>query len=79
MLVALTGPTGMPRAIRSSSDRSPGFFSFRRVSNSFPCRDTETRFKEAASTRSLIPTRYEEDFSEKEEVVVPRSTGLRGW
>lgn len=41
-LVDLTGPTGMPRAIRSSSDRSPGFFSFRRVSNSFPCRDTIT-------------------------------------
>lgn len=37
MLVDLTGPTGMPRAIRSSSDRSPGFFSFKRVSNSFPC------------------------------------------
>lgn len=36
--VSLTGPMGMPRAIRSSSERSPGFFSFSRVSNSFPCR-----------------------------------------
>lgn len=32
----LTGPVGMPRAILSSSDRSPGFFSFSRVSNSLP-------------------------------------------
>lgn len=34
--LALTGPTGMPREILSSSDRSPGFFSLSRVSNSFP-------------------------------------------
>lgn len=33
---ALTGPVGIPRATRSSADRSPGFFSFSRVSNSLP-------------------------------------------
>lgn len=32
----LTVPMGMPRDLRSSSDKSPGFFSFRRVSNSLP-------------------------------------------
>jgi len=32
-----TAPIGMPRAVLSSSDRFPGFFSFNRVSNSFPC------------------------------------------
>ena len=32
----LTGPTGIPSAVLNSSDRSPGFFSFNFVSNSFP-------------------------------------------
>lgn len=32
----LLGPIGIPRAVRSSSDKSPGFFSFNFVSNSFP-------------------------------------------
>ena len=32
----LTIPVGIPRARLSSSERSPGFFSLRRVSNSFP-------------------------------------------
>lgn len=32
----LTGPIGMPKAILMSSDRSPGFLSLRRVSNSLP-------------------------------------------
>lgn len=30
-----SGPTGIPRAKRSSSESSPGFFSVRRVSNSY--------------------------------------------
>jgi len=34
--LSLTVPMGMPRDLRSSSDRSPGFFSFSRVSNSLP-------------------------------------------
>ena len=33
---SLLGPTGMPRAVRRSSDRFPGFFSFNLVSNSLP-------------------------------------------
>ena len=33
-----TGPTGIPKAVLSSSDKSPGFFSFSFVSNSLPCK-----------------------------------------
>jgi hypothetical protein len=32
----LTCPVGMPNAVLRSSERSPGFFSFSFVSNSFP-------------------------------------------
>lgn len=32
----LTGPKGIPKAVFKSSERSPGFFSFNLVSNSFP-------------------------------------------
>ena len=35
----LTGPTGIPSAVLNSSDKSPGFFSFSFVSNSFPLKD----------------------------------------
>ena len=34
-LPPLTGPDGIPRAVRSSSERSPGFLCFIRVSNSW--------------------------------------------
>jgi len=75
MLEDLTGPTGMPRAMRSSSDRSPGFFSFRRVSNSFPCRHTNTHTAGQSFIPSegeclkiikrFIPTGHKGDFTER--------------
>lgn len=68
--VPLTGPMGMPRAIRSSSERSPGFFSFRRVSNSFPYGRVNTDRLACPARHSHLPGRR---------VLVPRSKGLHGW